>query len=629
MEKTDKFTIGCNYWASNAGIYMWRNWDESVVEKDLIKLKESGIDTLRVFPLWCDFQPIKFECGQCHKEMRIYDRALDKSKEGIAGVDPVMIDRFERLVVLAEKYGFKLLVCLINGWMSGKLFIPDAFVGVNPITDKTAIKWQIRFVKYMVERFKDFECISAWEAGNESNVMGWLTDNKTGKDDYWVWLSTIVTSIKSIDNKRLVIAGMHGLEVGGEMSPADVGEICDVMTVHPYSAFVPHCFTDDINSMKTRLHSVAEATLYSDLGGKPCYCEEIGTLGYMLGDEDMTAEFIKVNANSLWANNATGICWWCSHDQNTFDYAPYDWNGLERELGYIRNDGSFKPVKNVFTDFRKFLNENESLPERERQAVCVLSYAQDTWAVAYGSFILAKQAGFDLRFADGNYEIPKSEVYMLPSVCGDACPKRTWQELLKRVYNEGAVLYISYNDAFLSEFAKVTGVKVMGNKERTSDSVIEITETNKKMSLFGGRKLALETVGAEVLAREADGNPALTVNNYGKGKIYFLGFAPELHLVDRVDAFSDTENGYYKLYEYIFKNHISTAVKNKTSPFIGITEHKISENSVAVTAINYSGEKIDFSIELENGYSLDGENIISMSLDAGDMCILKLNNLGV
>ena len=61
---------------------------------------------------------------------------------------------------------------------------------------------------------------------------------------------------------------------------AEVGEICDVMTVHPYAGFVPHCFTDTIDSMKTRLHPVAESALYSDLSGKSCLCEEIGTFGY-------------------------------------------------------------------------------------------------------------------------------------------------------------------------------------------------------------------------------------------------------------------------------------------------------------------------------------------------------------
>ena len=617
------FTIGCNYWASNAGMYMWRQWDEKTVENDLLKLKESGIDTLRVFPLWSDFQPLEVNIGQSKSEMRIFDCPLDKSAEGIAGIDPIMADRFERLVVLAEKHGFKLLVCLINGWMSGKLFIPTAFNNLNPIIDKTAIKWQIRFVKYMVERFKKFENIVAWEAGNESNVMGWMGENKTKRDDYWVWLSTMVTTIKSVDSSRPVVAGMHGLEMGGELSPSDVGEICDVMTVHPYAAFVPHCFSDTIDSMKTRLHSVAEATLYSDLGGKPCLCEEIGTLGYMLGDEDRTAEFIKVNANSLWANGATGIVWWCSHDQNEFTFAPYDWNGLERELGFIRNDGSFKPVKNVFTEYREFVSKNARLPERNRHAVCILSQCQDNWAVAYSSFILSKQAGFDIKFADGEYDIPKSNVYMLPSLCLDAVPGRTWKKLLSRVYNEGAVLYISYNNAYLSEFAESTGLSVTGNKERTAPEIMEIPEISEKLQLFSERKLKLSVNTAEVLAYESDGNPALAVNSYGKGKVYFLNSAPELYLADKPDTF--LEDKYYKLYEYIFKKHITTAVKSKSSPFIGITEHNNPDGTVTVTAINYSNSDAEFDLELSEDFSeINGKNI-KISLKAGEMKLLTLN----
>lgn len=623
------FTIGCNYWASNAGMYMWRQWDEETVENDLLKLKESGIDTLRVFPLWSDFQPLEANVGQSKSEMRIFDRPLDKSPEGIAGIDPVMAERFERLVILAEKHGLKLLVCLINGWMSGKLFIPTAFNNLNPITDKTAIKWQIRFVKYMVERFKRFGNIIAWEAGNESNVMGWMGENKTGRDDYWVWLSAMVTTIKSADSSRPVVAGMHGLEMGGELSPSDVGEICDVMTVHPYAAFVPHCFSDTIDSMKTRLHSAAEATLYSDIGGKPCLCEEIGTLGYMLGNEERTAEFIKVNANSLWANGATGIVWWCSHDQNNFTFAPYDWNGLERELGFIRNDGSFKPVRNVFKDYAEFVSDNARLPERNRHALCILSQCQDNWAVAYSSFVLSKQAGFDIKFADGDYDIPKSDVYMLPSICLDAVPGRTWKELLSRVYNDGAVLYISYNNAYLSEFAEATGLSVVGNKERTAPEIMEISETNEKTELFSERKLNLLPLTAEVLAYGSDGNPALTVNSYGKGKVYFLNFAPELYLADKPDAF--LEGNYYKLYEYIFKKHITMAVKSKSSPFIGITEHSNPDGTVTVTAINYSNADLSFELELSEEFSYCGEDltetdgkIIKIFLKAGDMKLIDL-----
>lgn len=629
MDSNKNFTIGCNYWASNAGVYMWRNFDETAVEKDLIQMKEAGIDSLRVFPLWEDFQPLYREQAQNRFEFSVNGKPLDSSPEGVAGVSPLMMDRFERLLILCEKYGFKVLVCLINGWMSGKLFYPPAFANINVITDKTAIKWQIRFVRYMVNRFKKYDCISAWETGNESNVMSWAGDAVTPKDGYFVWLSTLVTTIKSIDNSRPVIAGMHGLEMNGHISPREVGEICDVMTVHPYAGFVPHCFTDTIDSMKTRLHPVAESALYSDLSNKPCLCEEIGTFGYALGSDEMTSQFIKVNSNSLWANGSTGIVWWCAYDQNEFSFFPYEWNGLERELGIFKFNRDKKPVVDTLVDFQNFLCKNEALPPHNRHAVCLLTPCQDNWGVAYGSYILAKQAGFDIRFADATLEIPEAPVYMLPSVCDDAMPKRCYDELLRRVRDDGAVLYISYNNAYFSEFADATGLKIMGNKQRDEKSVIALSN-GEKMPLFAQRKQLLCSVGAEVLATEEDGNVALAVKNLGKGKVYFLNFAPELYLVDETDAF---DKNYYKLYEYIFSKHLKCAVVDKSSQYIGLTEHSMPDGSVTVTAINYADKTIDFTLKIaENfkfnkaifGDAFSENNMISSSLGAGEMIIINL-----
>ena len=48
------FRIGCNYWASHAGMKMWSRWDAAQVEKDLDALADNGITVLRVFPLWPD-----------------------------------------------------------------------------------------------------------------------------------------------------------------------------------------------------------------------------------------------------------------------------------------------------------------------------------------------------------------------------------------------------------------------------------------------------------------------------------------------------------------------------------------------------------------------------------------------
>lgn len=623
----NEFIVGCNYWASNAGVYMWRCWDEATVESDLRQISECGIDTLRVFPLWCDFQPITRLVGSVDSEMRIGDSPLDETPEGIAGVDPVMISRFERFVILAQKYNINLLVCLINGWMSGRMFFPPAFYNSNPITNKTAVKWEIRFVKYMVERFREYKNIVAWEAGNETNVMCWMEGEKTPKDEYLVWLNTIVNTIKSVDNSRPVVAGIHGLSLDGFISPSDIAEICDVLTVHPYPAFVPHCFVDGIDTMKARLHSAAELNFYSDIGGKPCLCEEIGTLGSSLGCDESVASYIRANLNSLWANGGTGLMWWCSHDQNELDFAPYDWCCVERELGLIRNDKTLKPVALEAQAMRSFVDNTAALPERQRDAVCVLSRHQDSWAVAYGSFILSKQAGFDIRFADGMKTIPHSDIYMLPCISGDYVPKRTQNELLNRVYEEGATLYISWDGALISEIEKITGLKVTSNKERRSPAAVHF-ECGLDVSLSCPRRLDMQSVGAEVLAAESDLNPALSCNRYGKGKIYFLPFALEKSLVDEqgsLDCGAGQE--YYKIYELIFRDSLKRRVISKSSPMFGLTEHSIDQNTCIVAAVNYGDSDAALQITLDKGWEFDNPADADINVKNGGIRLIKINKL--
>ena len=63
LPNADKFLIGCNYWSSQSGISMWRDWSESAVEQDFAALKDAGMNTVRIFPLWSDFQPVSWACG--------------------------------------------------------------------------------------------------------------------------------------------------------------------------------------------------------------------------------------------------------------------------------------------------------------------------------------------------------------------------------------------------------------------------------------------------------------------------------------------------------------------------------------------------------------------------------------
>lgn len=599
------FQLGCNYWASHAGVYMWRQWDKKTVESDLQQLSQCGIQILRVFPLWADFQPLTLAKANGYHEIMHGDQVLDRSTaEGLAGVDPVMIARFEEFVLLAKKYGMQLIVPLITGWMSGRMFFPPAFEDRNPISDYETIKWELRFVKYFVNRFKSHDNIIAWESGNETNVMS-FADDGWRDGNYYVWLSNINNAIRSADPSRPVIAGIHGLSIEGSLgiTIAEAGEVCDVLTVHPYPAFVPHCYVDGYDTMRSKLHATSESILYSQISGKPCLCEEIGHLGNSLGCDESVAGYLRANLYSLWVHGFPGLLWWCAFDQEHLPYPPYDWSACEQELGLLRSDGSQKLLAKELADFQRFLSGQQPLPAYQTDVVCILSKHQDTWAIAYTVNLLCKQAGLDVQFSDGEDILPDAPAYLLPSLTGDAVPKHTWNALLDRVKN-GATLYISWQDAILARFEQITGMKVISNCMRQEKQVaVSLSPLQMEIPLCNDRRMNLAVYqDVEVIGTEADGNPAFTCHTYGKGHVYFLTFPMEAELAGKPQAFENTD--YYRLYQFMFSSIADRKITGKSSSMISLTEHPIDENRCTVVVMNY-GPKHPYTLNVKKGWTLD------------------------
>jgi len=83
-----------------------------------------------------------------------------------------MLDRFAEFCALAEKHRLTLVIGLVTGWMSGRLFVPPALEGLNPIGNPTSIAWQVKFVSAFVGEFRKAPAIGAWDLGNECNCMG-------------------------------------------------------------------------------------------------------------------------------------------------------------------------------------------------------------------------------------------------------------------------------------------------------------------------------------------------------------------------------------------------------------------------------------------------------------------------
>jgi len=599
------FVVGCNYWASHAGTAMWADWRADVVDTDLRQLAEAGLQTLRVFPLWSDFQPIHLLRGGQGQPVE-YRLGEEPLAEGDAGVSEAAMTRFAEFADMVERHGLKLIVGLLTGWMSGRLFVPPALEGRNPITDPSALMWEMRFIHEFVRRFKDHPAVLAWDLGNECNCMG-----AAAREEAWVWAASIVNAIRAEDQNHPVVSGMHGLTPARDAAWTiqDQGALTDLLTTHPYPYFTPHCDQDPVNTIRPLLHSAAESRWYADIGRKPCLVEEIGTLGPMLASEATAAGFLRAVLFSAWAHDCHGLLWWCAYDLGHLKHAPYDWDAYERELGLFRKNRSPKPVLETLSAFRRIILDSLTpLPPRMTEAVCLTSEGQDGWGAAYSSFILAKQAGFDLTFRYVEQPLPEAPLYLLPCISGGrVLPRRRWLELLAKV-EAGATLYISHRDGMLAPLTEPLGFEVQTRERRANSTLIRLDglPDAPELPTAGPIKLTVSPIHAEVLGREADGSPALTRASYGKGTIYFLTVPLELELAERPGAFHAPDAPpAWQLYRHLAAPFLAHRAVRKDHPQVGLTEHPLDEQTRTVVLINYSPNLLKVPLAFSPGWQSD------------------------
>lgn len=581
---------------------MWREWQPETIATDFAQLAQSRLTLVRVFPLWPDFQPLHRLCGSMGEfaEYRHGEEPLPDTPAGRAGMDETMLARFRTLADEAQRNGIQLIVGLITGWMSGRLFTPPAFTNLNVITDPEALRWQARFVRCFVETLRDHPAIVAWDLGNECNIMGRATAVES-----WLWTHTLATAIRAADPTRPVVSGMHSLEASPEAPWAirDQGELTDMLTTHPYPLWVRLGDQDPVTSLRPHLNSTAETLYYAGLGGKPCFVEETGTMGPFITADENAPRFLRPSLFSLWAHDCRALLWWCAYDQNHLVRAPYDWVAVEQELGLHRSDRTAKPAAETILDFSRTIAALpfEKLPPRIIDGVCLLTAGQDQWAVAQSAFALAKLAGADVSFRWFDQALPDSPVYLLPGICGTtALPRRRWQELLKRV-SKGAILYVSIDSAVLAGLESVFGVSVISRHRRAGQGSFDYA--GRAMPCAGSFQFALQATRANVLACESDGSPAFIECAYGKGRVFLLPQALEATVAQTPAALGE---GAYKeawrIYEKIFSAAPSQRVWAKTTPEVGVTEHPQNKRERIVVLVNHGERDLAEPVRLAAGW---------------------------
>lgn len=614
-----RIAVGCNYWASHAGTAMWRDWDASRVERDLDLLKAHGMTVLRVFPLWPDFQPLTAEYG-VKGSFRNY-RQAGGPLSNPACVDEEMMARFLFLCDAAARRGMRLVVGLVTGWMSSRMFVPPALEAKNVLVDPEAIKWEVRFVRHFVREAKGHPAIAAWDLGNECDCMG-----EADEPQMWNWINAISSAIRLEDGSRPVVSGMHGVSslATRKVNARQHAELLDVMTTHPYPLWTANCNTSPFDRMRNGCHAACETVLYSDMTGKPAFVEEAGSMGPGVASEEHAAAAMRTSLFSSWANGVPCFLWWCAFDQDRLPFAPYRWTSVERELGLFTADGLPKPTAEVMRDFAAFVKSMpfDRLPERRKDAVVLLSEGSHDWIKAQGAWLLARRAGIDVSYAlaEGE-ELPDAPLYVLPVCNGYAEYTREafWRAVEKA--RRGATLLVTLgNGAVLSNLREVAGVKTLDCYQGYAEISVEVDGARFSVAENYVHDLAAE--GARVVAYDSSGNPALTVFGCGKGKVVYFNAAIETKAQDvawPVYRLAAREAGIRRVVENVGGERT-----------VGLTEHPAGDGICYVVAVNYEPRRVLCPVRVDgtvgnvwNGRLSGG----TLELGPNDGCVIEVKDI--
>lgn len=346
------FTVGVNYWPARTAMRWWTMFDAAEVGTDFRRIAEAGLDSVRIFLTWEDFQPAP------------------------RTVNPRMLNKLVQVADLALDAGLALMPTLFTGHMSGVNWIPTwatspgdteqrfRVVSGNAVSHQVPRSWfadsevttaQARLARQSANALAGHPAVWAWDLGNENSNCDEPPDADAGLN----WLDRMATAILEVDASALITIGLHmeDLEHDRKIGPAEAASVCDFLTMHGYPIYAPWSRgpTDEhllgFLSEVTRWLGGETDVLFSEFGlpTSTRYENTVADPQSMLVDETAAADYAGRALDDLRRAGATGAMLWCANDYISaiWDEPPLDEATHERSFGLWRSDGSPKPAVNV------------------------------------------------------------------------------------------------------------------------------------------------------------------------------------------------------------------------------------------------------------------------------------------
>jgi len=356
----ERMVLGANYWPAEKGIYWWREFELPSLRRDFSLAAEYGLDLIRIFLLWEDFQP------------------------EINRVSVPALKDLVRVADLAQDRRIRILPTFFCGHVTGINWLPPWMVergkgeGRYPVfsmgkirkgrarnlySDREVWKAQKLLIHETTDALQGHPAVWGWDLGNQSSHLV----NPPSRDSARAWFEEMVTELRRWNSSLPITWGMDqsDLEKARVPGPQDLAPYCDFISLqlHPGQAEWADGPTDEkvplFLSLVTRWLG-GKGTLVGDLGVPtepllPHLTEgerkKLGESGLIRESEAET--FLEKSLGPLKEYGVKGVLArsFADYDSSLWDRPPLDERVAERFCGLFRRDGSAKPAARLIRDF--------------------------------------------------------------------------------------------------------------------------------------------------------------------------------------------------------------------------------------------------------------------------------------
>lgn len=500
------FPVGANYWPASCGVEMWREWPEKEIAADLDLMVSFGLNTVRFFARWQDFEPA----------------AGSYPSESLA--------RLGRFLELCAARGILAQPSFFVGWMSGGLFWPEWKGPRNLFADEFVVERSVEYARVLARALRPYRAtLLGVDLGNELDALA--EARSAPPASVRDWCARVTGAIREELPEVLIHSGCDKGQVtqdAGWRLAAGWQPGVDVLTMHGYP--VPGWHPVPSGGLRDPLtQSLLAFYVKCARAVGPVLLQEFGTI--VPGTSPHCDAYLSAVLPACLAAGANGFLWWCLRDIEAHGRHPYSKNDFESRLGLVDASGEVKPGLRYYLEFAKSVAALREPPINHGSKTALYwpshyyerdepenpgNVARESAARLCLAHHLAGENG--LSVARGGERVPDGIETII--VAGSFLTPSEMNVLRSWVLGGGRLLWHgpnAYN--WGPACSELIGAEVMDYHPARTINVSIAGRLFPLNAACRGIRLEVSPTSADVIARDEDGHPVVMRHRMGRGVV--------------------------------------------------------------------------------------------------------------